>query len=105
MPLHPILALDQVIDEYRYYLRTEFRAKDPALKEALERELDQPLFLAQEPFFQAHRPFRAGQRWTDLPIDPRLGGAGYLQRAAGEFHLVAQRTLLHLDHAHCETAC
>lgn len=72
MPLHPILALDQVIDEYRDYLRTEFRAKDPALKEALERELDQPLFLAQEPFFQAHRPFRAGERWVDLPIDPRL---------------------------------
>ena len=72
MTLHPILALDQVIEEYRDYLRTEFRAKDPALKEALERELDQPLFLAQEPFFQAHRPFRPGKRWDALPLDPRL---------------------------------
>lgn len=72
MTLHPILALDQIIDEYRNYLRTEFRAKDMALKEALERELDQPLFLAQEPLYQAHRPFRPGQRWLDLPIDPKL---------------------------------
>jgi hypothetical protein len=28
MSLHPILALDQVIDEYRDYLRTGFRVKD-----------------------------------------------------------------------------
>jgi len=27
MALHPILALDHVIEEYRDYLRTEFRAK------------------------------------------------------------------------------
>ncbi len=72
MALHPILALDQVIDEYSDHLRTEFRAKDPVLQEALERELDRPLFLAQEPFFRAHRPFCNGQRWRDLPIEPRL---------------------------------
>ena len=51
MTLHPIRALEHVIDEYRDYLRTEFRAKDARLKEALEQELDRPLFLAQEPFF------------------------------------------------------
>lgn len=72
MTLHPIVALDQVVEEYSDYLQTEFRAKDPALREALERELDQPRFLAQEPFFRAHRPFRNGRRWCDLPIDPRL---------------------------------
>ena len=72
MTLHPILALEQVIDEYKDYLRTEFRAKDAALREALERELDRALFLAQEPFFRAHRPFRNGQRWRELPIDVRL---------------------------------
>ena len=72
MPLHPILALDHVINEYRDYLRTEFRAKDPGLREALERALDEPLFLAQEPFFQTHRPFRSGERWRELPIDPKL---------------------------------
>ncbi|MGB3976767.1 MAG: DEAD/DEAH box helicase [bacterium] len=72
MALHPIIALDNVIREYRDYLQTEFQAKDPELRKALENELDAPLFLAQEPFFQAHRPFRQGKRWQDLPIDPRL---------------------------------
>lgn len=72
MALHPILALDHVIEEYSDYLHTEFRAKDPALKAALERELDQPLFLAQEPFYQAHRPFKPGRKWKELPIDGRL---------------------------------
>jgi hypothetical protein len=72
MGLHPIKALDHVIDEYAGYLRTEFRAKDPKLAEALERELDAPGFLAQEPFYQAHRPFKSGKRWRDLPIEPQL---------------------------------
>lgn len=72
MSLHPIVALNHVIDEYRDYLLTEFRAKDRALKESLERALDEPQFLAQEPFFQAHRPFKSGKKWSELPIDPRL---------------------------------
>ena len=72
MSLHPIRELNRVIDEYRDYLRTEFRAKDARLRAALERELDRPLFLSQEPFFQAHRPFRNGKSWRDLPLDPKL---------------------------------
>ena len=72
MALHPILLIDHVVSEYRDYLRTEFRAKDPALRTALEEALDRPLFLAQEPFFQAHRPFRNGRKWRELPIDPKL---------------------------------
>jgi replicative superfamily II helicase/predicted nucleic acid-binding Zn-ribbon protein len=72
MSLHPIRALDHVIEEYKDYLSSEFRAKDPALRKALEDELDRPLFLAQEPFFQAHRPFRSGKRWKDLPLDAKL---------------------------------
>ena len=72
MALHPIKALDHVIDEYADYLRTEFRAKDPKLREALERELDAPRFLAQEPFYQAHRPFKSGKKWRDLAIDVKL---------------------------------
>ncbi len=62
MPLHPILALDHVIAEYLDYLRTGFRAKDPELRAALEHELDQPLFLAQEPFYQMHCPFKNGKK-------------------------------------------
>jgi hypothetical protein len=38
-------------------------------------------------------------------IDPSLGGSGYLQRIASEFHLVSQHALEHLDHPGCETAC
>jgi hypothetical protein len=72
MALHPIKALDHVLDEYRDYLRTEFRAKDANLRASLERELDAPGFLAQEPFFQAHRPFKNGKAWRDLPLDSRL---------------------------------
>ncbi len=72
MSLHPIKALDHVIDEYADYLRTEFLARDPRLREALDQELDAPRFLSQEPFYQAHRPFKAGQRWRDLPLDVKL---------------------------------
>lgn len=75
MSLNPIIALDHVIEEYRDHLQSEFRARDRALRGALETELDRPLFLAQEPFYQAHRPFRAGQPWSQLPIEPALARA------------------------------
>lgn len=70
--LNPMTVLERVTREYRDYLVTEFRARDPALRAALEQALDQPRFLAQEPFFQLYRPFVPGQRWRDLPLDPRL---------------------------------
>jgi hypothetical protein len=70
MALRPIKILDQVQEEYRDYLTTEFRAKDPALRAALEHELDSPGFLAQVPFYQAHRPFMNGKKRSDLPLDP-----------------------------------
>ena len=75
MSLNPIIALDHVIEEYRDHLQSEFRARDRALRGALETELDRSLFLAQEPFYQAHRPFRAGQPWSQLPLDPALARA------------------------------
>lgn len=73
--LHPIRALDHVIDSYRDYLTTEFRARDPQLRQALEDALDRAGFLAQEPFFSAHRPFPQKQRWADLPLDANLAKA------------------------------
>jgi len=75
MPLHPIAVVNQVIAEYRDYLLTEFRAKDPSLRQALETALDERLFLAQEPFFQAHRPFKAGKAWAELGLDNKLAAA------------------------------
>ena len=96
--LHPILALDHVIQEYREYLRSEFRAKDPELRQALERELDAPLFLAQEPFFQVHRPFKPGKRWAELPIDPKL--ARVMEKRAGQHGAAcAERAYVHQSHA------
>ncbi len=81
MALHPIIALDNVIKEYRDYLQTEFQARDPKLRKALEDELDAPLFLSQEPFFQAHRPFREGKLWRDLAIESKL--ADVIARRSG----------------------
>jgi hypothetical protein len=52
MPLHPIIALDHILDEYRDHLLTEFRARDNDLLKALEEEVGRDLFLAQEPFYQ-----------------------------------------------------
>ncbi len=72
MTLNPITVVDQVLEEYRAYLSTEFRASDTRLRQELEAALNEPGFLAQEPFFQAHRPFKAGAAWSDLPLDAAL---------------------------------
>jgi replicative superfamily II helicase/predicted nucleic acid-binding Zn-ribbon protein len=96
MTLHPIRVLDHVIDEYRDYLLTEFRAKDARLKEALERELDRPGFLAQEPFFQAHRPFKDGERWRDLSIDPRLAKTMEERSKSERCYVHQSETIIHL---------
>jgi len=38
-------------------------------------------------------------------VDVSVGGSGYLERIAREFHRVAARTIDHLDHKDCEKAC
>lgn len=70
--LQPIPIVDQVIEEYRSYLLTEFRARDQNLRDALREALDRPQFLAQESFFQAHRPFKSGGAWKSLGLDAKL---------------------------------
>ena len=52
--IHPVALVEQAIEEYRQHLLTEFRARDEQLRGALLEALGRPLFLAQEPFFQAH---------------------------------------------------
>jgi len=81
MPLNPIAVVEEVLKEYRSYLATEFQASDVRLREALEKALDDPQFLAQEPFFQAHRPFKDGRLWRDLGLDPRL--ASVMEKRSG----------------------
>jgi len=72
MSLHPIAVVDQVLEEYRSYLSTEFRARDERLRQALTEAIERPRFLAQDPFFQAHRPFKDGKNWGELGLDTRL---------------------------------
>src|SRR5262245_22329662 len=81
MPIHPIAVVDRVIDEYRAHVLTEFRARDDRLRAGLVRALEGQGFLAQEPFFQAYRPFKAGRAWRDLGLDERL--AAVLERRSG----------------------
>jgi hypothetical protein len=83
MTLHPISIVDRVIVEYQNYLLTEFRARDQKLWQALESALTRPKFLAQEPFFQAHRPFKAGKDWMDLGLDTKL--ADVMREKAGGY--------------------
>jgi hypothetical protein len=75
LTIHPITVVDRVTDEYADYLRTEFRARDPRLRAALDAALAEPLFLAQDPFFQAHRPFKGGKAWRELGLDAALARA------------------------------
>ena len=79
--IHPISAVENVLAEYRDHLRTEFRARDKRLQEALAAAMERPHFLAQEPFYQAHRPFRTGAAWTTLGLDARLARA--VEQATG----------------------
>jgi Lhr-like helicase len=94
--LHPISALENVCEEYRAYLLNEFRAKDPGLRQALDQEIDRPGFLSQEPFYQAHRPFVTGDRWTDLPLDPRLARALVARAHTDYTHLHQSQAINHL---------
>ncbi len=96
MTLNPISVVDEVIDEYKSYLRTEFRARDPKLREALERELDAAGFLAQEPFFQAHRPFKAGRAWRELGLDAKLASVMEKRSGSKTAFLHQNDAILHL---------
>jgi hypothetical protein len=88
--LHPVRVVDQVLEEYRSFLLTEFRARDPKLRAALEEAIAEPRFLAQDTFYQAHRPFVTGAPWRELGLDAKLAAvmekrsglkAGYLHQS------------------------
>lgn len=96
MTLNPIRVVDTVIDEYKSHLLTEFRARDLKLREALQQELDAAGFLAQEPFFQAHRPFKAGEEWQSLGLDPRLARVLEQRTESKTAYLHQSKSLQHL---------
>jgi len=96
MTLNPITVVDRVLGEYRSYLSTEFQARDPRLRAALEAALAEAGFLAQEPFFQAHRPFKNGRRWRDQGLDAAL--AQVMERRSGSeaSYLHQSEAIVHL---------
>jgi hypothetical protein len=96
MALHPIQALDHVIDSYQEYLTTEFRACDPNLRQALQDALSREGFLAQYPFFSAHQPFKASQAWPDLPLDAKLAGALQARAGGNPAYLYQSTAIAHL---------
>ena len=96
MTLHPISVVNEVLDEYRSYLSTEFRAKDEKLRRALEEALDKPGFLARDPFFQAHRPFKTGAAWRDLGLDPSLAAVMEARSESKTAYLHQSQAIRHL---------
>jgi hypothetical protein len=58
-----------------------------------------------EPMWEMEQDGRRARRGALTFVDAAVGGSGFLDRAAAELHLVAARTIEHLDHQGCETAC
>jgi hypothetical protein len=96
MTLNPLTVVDRVLGEYKSYLSTEFQARDPKLREALEAALAEAGFLAQEPFFQAHRPFKSGRRWRDLGIDAALAQVMERRSGSATSYLHQSESIVHL---------
>jgi len=94
--LNPITVLDETIQSYRDYLVTEFRARDDRLRKKLEEALARRGFLAQEPFFSTHIPFKTGKHWKDLPIDGKLAQALNSRTKGRPTYLHQQEAIEHL---------
>jgi hypothetical protein len=56
MPLHPISVVNHVLGGYRSYLRTEFGARDPKLRTAVEESIETRHVLAEGTSLPAHLP-------------------------------------------------
>lgn len=96
MTLNPITIVEQVLGEYRHYISTEFLARDTKLRASLEAALDEAGFLAQEPFFQAHRPFKSGKKWKDLGLDAALAKVMEQRSGSETAYLHQSESLSHL---------
>lgn len=58
-----------------------------------------------EPTWEVTKNDHTVSRGSLLFIDGAVGGSGFLERAIGEFDVVAKAALRHLDHADCDSAC
>ncbi|CDI04690.1 DEAD/DEAH box helicase domain protein (fragment) [Candidatus Competibacter denitrificans Run_A_D11] len=79
-----------------YALRTGMRHLFMLDGSELEFELE-PMWKIREP----------APHWKGMLtfIDTAVGGSGFLERAAAQFHQVAAQAMDHLDHVDCESAC
>lgn len=96
MALNPITVVDQVLEGYRSYISTEFQARDGQLRTALDVALNEAGFLAQEPFFQAHREFRPGKTWRDLGLDAALAKVMEVRSGSSTAYLHQSDSISHL---------
>jgi replicative superfamily II helicase len=101
--LNPITVLDETIKSYRDYLLTEFRARDPDLRRKLAERLNDPGFLAQEPHFSTHIPFRSGKPWRDLPLDGKLAAALAKRSKGKPTYLHQQQAVEHILGPNCSS--
>lgn len=88
--------VEQVLGEYRSYVSSEFQARDRQLKDALEAAPVEAGFLAREPFFQTHRPFKSGRRWRDLGLDAALAGVMEQRSASETAYLHQSEAIAHI---------
>jgi replicative superfamily II helicase/very-short-patch-repair endonuclease len=94
--LNPITVLAETIRNYRDYLVTEFRARDDVLRRKLEDRLKDSGFLAQEPYFSTHIPFKQGKLWRELPLDSKLAAALARRTKGKPTYLHQQEAVEHL---------
>ncbi|HTV72465.1 MAG TPA: DEAD/DEAH box helicase, partial [Candidatus Acidoferrales bacterium] len=70
--MNPFAIARQVEEDYKAYLRTNFRASDPQLREAFSRALDERNFLIREPYVSLAAPFQLGNKLADLGLAPAV---------------------------------
>ena len=85
-----------VILSYRDHLVTEFRARDPLLRQKLEDALEREGFLAGEAYFSAHQPFQPGPAWGELPLEPKLAAALQARSGGGTTYRHQAEAISHL---------
>ncbi|XXT18767.1 protein kinase [Sorangium sp. So ce429] len=108
----PATTLRILVDLPRDYGDEEYRKFGLSLGYALRTGmrhlymLDGPeIEFELEPLFAYQDEAGARKRGALTFIDGAVGGSGFLERAAAELHLVAEKAIEHLDHKDCEDAC
>jgi Lhr-like helicase len=70
--VNPFAIARQIEEDYKAFLRSNFRASDPHLREAFSHALDERNFLIREPYVSLAAPFQLGQPLADLGLAPAV---------------------------------